>query len=137
MQARRCKARIVRAAARVPRLPPTDSAIGFCTGTAISGVGFGSGLQGSIRLVAPLVGEQDRAGVLLALDVVVYLGLGVPAVVGGVLLTDVNGLLATAREYGLAVAVPAALALAGLLVHRNPQRVAQSRTGSTAGRRER
>ena len=115
----------------------TDSAAGFFTGTAISGIGFGSGFQGSIRLVVPLVGEQDRAGVLSALYVVVYLGLGVSAVIGGVLVTDVNGLLATAREYGLAVVVLAVLALAGLLARRGPQRVAGSRTGSMTGRRER
>jgi MFS family permease len=36
----------------------TDSAVGFFTGTAIAGVGFGSGFQGSIRLVVPLAGEQ-------------------------------------------------------------------------------
>ena len=99
----------------------TDSAMVFFAGTAIAGVGFGSGFQGSIRLVVPLVGDQDRAGVLSALYIVVYLGLGVPAVIGGVLVTQVNGLLATAREYGLAVVVLAALALAGLLVHRPPQ----------------
>jgi predicted MFS family arabinose efflux permease len=94
------------------------SAAGFFTGTAIAGVGFGSGFQGSIRLVVPAVGDQDRAGVLSVLYVVVYLGLGVPAVIAGVLVTEVNGLLATAREYGAAVVVLAALALAGLLVHR-------------------
>jgi MFS family permease len=99
----------------------TDSAVLFFTGTAIAGVGFGSGFQGSIRLVVPLVGERDRAGVLSALYVVVYLGLGVPAVIGGVLVTEVNGLLATAREYGSAVAVLAALALAGLLLHSPPK----------------
>jgi hypothetical protein len=99
----------------------TDSALGFFAGTAIAGVGFGSGFQGSIRLVVPLVGEENRAGVLSALYVVVYLGLGVPAVIAGVLVTEVNGLLATAREYGSAVVVLAVVALAGLLVHRPPK----------------
>jgi heme A synthase len=47
-----------------------------------------------------------------------YLGLGVPTVIGGVLVTEVNGVLATAREYGAAVILLAALALAGLLLHR-------------------
>ena len=98
-----------------------DSALGFFTGTAIAGIGFGSGFQGSIRLVVPLAGERDRAGVLSLLYVVVFLGLGVPAVIGGVLATEVNGLLSTAHEYGSAVAVLAALALAGLLVHRPPR----------------
>ena len=127
----------------------TDSAMVFFAGTAIAGVGFGSGFQGSIRLVVPLVGDQDRAGVLSALYIVVYLGLGVPAVIGGVLVTQVNGLLATAREYGLAVVVLAALALAGLLVHRprkhqppasSPQRLrllADGRQALRVGRRGR
>ena len=41
-----------------------------------------------------------------------------PAVVGGVLVTEVNGVLQTAREYGSAVILLAALALAGLLLRR-------------------
>jgi predicted MFS family arabinose efflux permease len=95
-----------------------DSAAGFFAGTAIAGVGFGGGFQGAIRLVIPLAGERERAGVLSLLYIVSYLGLGVPAVVGGVLVTEVNGVLQTAREYGSAVILLAALALAGLLVRR-------------------
>jgi hypothetical protein len=95
-----------------------DSAAGFFAGTAIAGVGFGGGFQGGIRLVVPQAGERERAGVLSLLYIVSYLGLGVPAVVGGVLVTEVNGVLATAREYGLAVILLAAVALAGLLVRR-------------------
>jgi MFS family permease len=41
----------------------TDVAAGFFIGTAIAGVGF----QGGIRLVVPLVGEKERAGVLAVL----------------------------------------------------------------------
>jgi predicted MFS family arabinose efflux permease len=100
-----------------------DSAPGFFIGTAIAGVGFGGGFQGGIRLVLPLVGEQERAGVLSLLYIVSYLGLGVPAVIAGVLVTEVNGLLATAQEYGIAVVVLAVVALGGLLLHR-PQEAA-------------
>jgi predicted MFS family arabinose efflux permease len=100
-----------------------DSAAGFFIGTAIAGVGFGGGFQGGIRLVLPLVGEQERAGVLSLLYIVSYLGLGVPAVIAGVLVTEVNGLLATAQEYGIAVVVLAVVALGGLLLHR-PQEAA-------------
>ena len=85
-----------------------DSAAGFFAGTAIAGVGFGGGFQGGIRLVIPLAGERERAGVLSLLYIVSYLGLGVPAVVGGVLVTEVNGVLQTAREYGFAVILLAA-----------------------------
>jgi MFS family permease len=95
-----------------------DSAAGFFIGTAIAGVGFGGGFQGGIRPVVPLARERERAGVLSLLYIVSYLGLGVPAVIGGVLVTKVNGLLETAREYGSAVILLAVLALAGLLLRR-------------------
>jgi MFS family permease len=97
-----------------------DSAAGFFVGTAIAGIGFGGGFQGAIRLVIPLAGEKERAGLLSLLYIVSYLGLGVPAVIGGVLVTEVNGVLETAREYGVAVIALAVLALAGLLLHRRP-----------------
>ncbi len=103
----------------------TDSAAGFFIGTAIAGVGFGGGFQGGIRLVLPLVREQERAGVLSVLYIVSYLGLGLPAVIAGVLVTEVNGLLATAQEYGTAVVVLAVVALGGLLLHRPQQAPAE------------
>jgi hypothetical protein len=106
-----------------------DSAAGFFAGTAIAGVGFGGGFQGAIRLVIPLAGEQERAGVLSLLYIVSYLGLGVPAVVGGVVVTEVNGVLQTAREYGSAVILLAVLALAGLLLRR-PARPVPADCGS-------
>jgi predicted MFS family arabinose efflux permease len=94
------------------------SAAGFFAGSAIAGVGFGSGFQGGIRLVVPLAGPHERSGVLSLLYVVSYLGMGAPAVLAGVLVVDFGGLLTTAREYGIAVIVLAALALAGLLTSR-------------------
>ncbi len=92
----------------------------FFIGTAIAGVGFGSGFQGGIRIVMPEAEAHERAGVLSLLYVVSYLGMGAPAVVAGFLVVHDGGLLVTAREYGTAVIVLAALALAGLLVHRRP-----------------
>jgi hypothetical protein len=96
----------------------TDSPAGFFAGTAIAGVGFGSGFQGGIRLVVPLARPHERSGVLSLLYVVSYLGMGVPAVVAGELVVHFGGLLATAREYGIAVIVLAAAALVGLLTNR-------------------
>lgn len=115
----------------------TDSVAGFFIGTAVAGVGFGGGFQGGIRLVVPLVDAQDRAGVLSVLYIVSYLGLGLPAVIGGILVTEVNGLLATAQEYGVAVVVLAAVALAGLLLHRPQQAAALAVAEGAAGTRER
>ncbi|SCD51238.1 Predicted arabinose efflux permease, MFS family [Streptomyces sp. DvalAA-14] len=92
------------------------SVTGFFVGTALAGFGFGGGFQGGIRLVVPVVEAHERAGVLSLLYVVSYLGMGVPAVIGGVLVVHGGGLLDTAREYGAAVIVLAAAALAGLLL---------------------
>ncbi|MFS4092061.1 MFS transporter [Streptomyces sp. AF1A] len=101
------------------------SVAGFFVGAAVSGFGFGSGFQGGIRMVVPQVAPHERSGVLSLLYVVCYLGLGVPAVIGGILVVHGGGLVQTAREYGLAVVVLALLALAGLVLSgRSAQRVA-------------
>lgn len=86
-------------------------------GIVIAGVGFGAGFQGALRTVLPLVEAHEAAGVLAAVYVVSYVALGVPAVIGGVLAVH-GGVLATAREYGAAVIVLGAIALAGALVRR-------------------
>jgi hypothetical protein len=94
----------------------TDSSpTGFFVGTAIAGVGFGSGFQGGIRTVMPLTAPHESSGVLSVLFVVSYLGMGVPAVVAGFLVVHAGGLTATAQEYGIAVIALAAFALLGLL----------------------
>jgi MFS family permease len=86
----------------------------FFTGTAVSGIGFGSGFQGGIRTVVPQAAPHERAGVLSLLFTISYLGLGVPAVGAGLLAVHGAGLLGAARDYGIALLALAALALAGL-----------------------
>jgi heme A synthase len=54
--------------------------------------------------------------VLSILYVIVYLSIGLPAVLGGIRVVHGGGLLGTAREFGLAVMVLAVLALAGTLL---------------------
>jgi MFS family permease len=92
----------------------------FFLGTAISGVGFGSGFQGGIRTVVPLAAAHERAGVLSLVYIVSYLGLGLPAVVAGFVIVHGAGLTDTAIYYGGAVILLAALALVGLLRVRTP-----------------
>jgi predicted MFS family arabinose efflux permease len=87
----------------------------FFVGTAISGIGFGSGFQGGIRTVVPRVGAHERAGVLSLLFVVSYLGLGVPAVGAGFLAVHGAGLIGAARYYGAALILLAVLALLSLV----------------------
>jgi hypothetical protein len=92
----------------------TGSAGLFFAGTAVSGVGFGSGFQGGIRTVVPVAAPQERAGVLSLVFTVSYLGMGVPAVAAGFLAVHGAGLTGAARDYGAAVIAAAALALAAL-----------------------
>jgi MFS family permease len=99
----------------------TGSAALFFVGTAVSGVGFGSGFQGGIRTVVPAAAPHERAGVLSLLFTVSYLGMGVPAVAAGLLAVHGAGLTGAARDYGVAVIVLAALALAALSRTRRPQ----------------
>ena len=87
----------------------------FFLGTVIAGVGFGGGFQGAIRSVVPTALPHERAGVLSILYVVSYLAMGLPAVIAGVLVVHGGGVIDTAREYGIAVIVLAALALLGAL----------------------
>jgi predicted MFS family arabinose efflux permease len=112
------------------------STVGFFAGTVVAGVGFGSGFQGGIRTVLPLVAPQERAGVLSLLYVVSYLGLGVPAIAAGYLVVHAGGLVVTAREYGIAVIALAAVALVALLrrgdAGEQPQRA--NAPACTAGR---
>jgi len=90
------------------------SVAAFFAGTVISGIGFGSGFQGGIRIVVPAAAPHERAGVLSLLFTVAYLGMGIPAVGAGLLAVHGPGLLGAARYYGLALIILAALALAGL-----------------------
>jgi hypothetical protein len=93
----------------------TGSVAGFFVGTAIAGLGFGAGFQGSIRTVVPLAHPHERAGVLSILYTVSYVAMGTPAVVAGLLVVHGGGLVPTAMEYGGGVVLLALLALVGLL----------------------
>jgi sugar phosphate permease len=108
------------------------SAAVFFTGSAIAGVGFGSGFQGGIRLVVPLAAAHQRAGLVSLLYVVSYLGLGVPAVLAGFGVVHGGGLIDTARYYGAAVIALATLALLGLLKTR-PGRAAEPAAAPAQG----
>ena len=109
----------------------------FFLGTAIAGVGFGSGFQGGIRTVMPLPQAHERAGVLSVLYVVSYLGMGLPAVVAGVLVVRGGGLVDTAYQYGFAVIALAVLALLALATIVAPHAGAGRARGSSARPRPR
>jgi MFS family permease len=88
-----------------------SSAVVFVASLVLAGAGFGATVQGAIRTVLPAAEPHQRAGLLSLVYVVSYLGLGVPAVLAGVLVVYGGGLRTTALQYGAAVIALAALAL--------------------------
>ena len=82
----------------------------FFLGTAIAGVGFGTGFQGAVRTVVSLAAPHERAGTLSIIFIVSYIALGVPAIIAGSMVRHAS-LLATAQVFGLAVMALAAVAL--------------------------
>ncbi|HEX4405269.1 MAG TPA: MFS transporter, partial [Polyangia bacterium] len=93
----------------------------FFAGAVLAGMGFGAGFQGAIRTVLALTQPHERAGVLSVVYVVAYLAMGVPAVAAGFRVVHGGGLAGTAREYGVATMVLAALALVGALARPAPR----------------
>lgn len=78
------------------------STVGFFLGSAVAGLGFGSGFLGALRTLAPLAAPDERGGLFGAIYVVSYLGFSVPAVIAGLLVPRL-GLRETAVGYGLVV----------------------------------
>lgn len=86
----------------------------FFAGTAVAGIGFGTGFQGALRTVVPLAAPHERAGLMSAFYILSYMSLCVPAITAGIA-TDTFGLTAVTDVYGAAVIALAVLAVAGTL----------------------
>jgi predicted MFS family arabinose efflux permease len=84
----------------------------FFVGTAIAGVGFGTGFQGAVRSIVPFAAPHERAGVLSIVFIVCYLSMGLPAIAAGALVARHGNIIGTAGQFG---AVVMALALAAVL----------------------
>lgn len=93
----------------------TGTVVGFVVVAVVVGVGLGSALQGSIRTTVPLVEAHERAGLLAAVYLVSYAGLGIPAVGAGFAISRGVDLTTAALVYSMGVMVLAAGAL-GLLI---------------------
>lgn len=92
---------------------------GLLAATLVSGSGFGMGLQGSIRSVVALAEPQERPGLLSAVYLVSYAGLGAPAVVAGWLVS--RGDMLTHVAVGYAVVLIVLAVLAGAQLVRRPR----------------
>jgi hypothetical protein len=79
-----------------------DSILILFAGSIIAGIGLGPAFSAFLRTVTPLAPANQRAALLSATYVLIYLSFSVPAVIAGVAVT-VFGLEATTYVYGLAV----------------------------------
>lgn len=79
-------------------------------GLVVGGVGFGAAFSGSLRLIMPLAGPQQRAGIVSAVYVVAYIAFGLPAIIAGQLAAPL-GLMPTVVGYGGATIVLALISL--------------------------
>ena len=105
------------------------SLITMFLGQAVAGLGFGAAFTAALGLVIPLAAAHQRAGVVAAVYVVSYVGLGVPVVIAGQL-TDLLGVVPTVGWY---TAVVVLLALFSLGAQRRLTRRASRRTGHDRG----
>ncbi len=85
-----------------------------------------------MRSVIPLAAPHERSAALSIIYVVSYLAMGLPAVVGGVLVVYGGGLRITAVEYGAVVMLLAGTALAGSLLTARAERRTVARRAASA-----
>ena len=90
----------------------------FLLGTLLAGIGFGSGLQGAVRGTVTLVAPAERPGLLSAVYLVSYAGMGAPAVVAGFLVSRGLGLTEVTVGYGVVLVALALFALVQLTLSR-------------------
>ena len=84
-----------------------DSIAILFAGSVIAGIGLGPAFSAFLRTVAPLAPAEERAALLSATYVLIYLSFSVPAMLAGVAVTSF-GLEPTAYAYGVAVMALAA-----------------------------
>ena len=84
-----------------------DSIVILFAGSVIAGVGLGPAFSAFLRTVAPLAPAEQRAGLLSATYVLIYLSFSVPSMLAGVAVTTF-GLEPSAYAYGIAVMALAA-----------------------------
>jgi hypothetical protein len=88
-------------------------------GTVISGCGFGASFFGSLRMVMPLAGMGERAGLVSAIYIECYLAFSVLAIGVG-LLAHAIGLTTATYIDGIGIIILAAISLAATI---SPRRV--------------
>ena len=86
----------------------TNSIAVLVAGSVIAGIGLGPSFSAFLRAVSPLAPPEQRAALLSATYVLIYLSFSMPAIAAGMAVT-IFGLEPTTYVYGLAVMVLAAI----------------------------
>lgn len=81
----------------------TDSSPTYLVGSILGGAGFGAAFLGGLRALVAAIPPEHRAAVMSAFYVAAYGSLSVPAVIAGVVVTDL-GLQSTFEIFGSVVA---------------------------------
>lgn len=81
----------------------------FFGGTVVAGMGFGGGINATVRSLVPAAAPHERAGLMSSFFVLSYTAFSVPAILAG-LAVGAFGLHATTLGYGLVLVALAALA---------------------------
>jgi MFS family permease len=87
------------------------STTAFFAGSAIAGLGFGAGFNGTLRSLVPLAEPHERAGLMSTFYVLSYLAFSLPAIAAGLLAGRI-GLQAASVGYGLLLVALGCIALA-------------------------
>jgi MFS family permease len=82
----------------------------FLLAGAVGGFGFGAAFPGALRLLLSTAPAEGRSGLLSAVYVVSYLGLGLPAIIAGIFV-PAGGLIPVLSVYGALVALVALIVL--------------------------
>jgi MFS family permease len=95
----------------------TGNAAVLLLGTAVAGLGYGPAFTGAYRTVVARAPADDRAGLIAAAFILIYLSTGIPALIAGITTTH-YGLHATALVFSAAVTGLAAAAAGTFLFGR-------------------
>jgi hypothetical protein len=82
----------------------------MAAGSAVTGLGFGAGFLGGLRLLMPLAEPNERAALMAVFYLISYLAFCLPAIAAG-FLAQALGLVGAIQIYGGAVMALAATAL--------------------------
>ena len=75
----------------------------FMAGTAVAGMGFGTGFQGAVRTVVQFAAPHERSGLVSIVFIAAYVAMGMPAVIAGARVARHGDISSTSEHFGTVV----------------------------------